>query len=85
MENDPFTDRQSNPLPVVDNWAGPTVAIQGITDEEKALMPTGIDIVTDSADSKSANTIYDLQGRKHSNTKQKKGIFIRNNKKFIAH
>jgi len=81
----PFTDRQSKPLPVVDNWAGPTVAIQGITDEEKALMPTGMDIVTDSADSKSANTIYDLQGRKHSNTKQKKGIFIRNNKKFIAH
>jgi ribosome-binding factor A len=81
----PFTDRQSNPLPVVDNWAGPTVAIQGITDEEKALMPTGIEDVTVSADSKSANTIYDLQGRKHSNTKQKKGIFIRNNKKFIAH
>ena len=81
----PFTDRQSNPLPVVDNWAGPTVAIQGITDEEKALMPTGIENVTDSADSKSANTIYDLQGRKLTNTKQKKGIFIRNKKKFIAH
>ena len=80
----PFTDRQSNPLPVVDNWAGPTVAIQGITDEEKALMPTGIEDVTVSADSKSATT-YDLQGRKLPTPNQKKGILIRNNKKFIAH
>jgi hypothetical protein len=81
----PFTDRMSKPLPVVDNWDGPTVAIQGITDEEKALMPAGIDTITYSDDSKTANATYDLQGRKVSNTKQKKGIFIRNNKKFIAH
>jgi hypothetical protein len=80
----PFTDRQSKPLPVVDNWAGPTVAIQGITDEEKALMPTGMDIVTDSADSKSANTIYDLQGRQLSGKPTKKGVYIHRGKKQVV-
>ena len=81
----PFTDRMSKPLQVVNQWEGPTVAIEGITDEEKALMTDGINTVTASGNSKADDAIYDLQGRKVSHAKQTKGVYIRNKKKFMAY
>ena len=79
----PFTDRMSKPLQVVEQWNGPTVAINGITDEEKALLTNDIDIVT-ASNSKGNNVVYNLQGQKIDNGKRAKGVYIRNNKKYVT-
>ena len=59
----PFTDKQSRPLSVVASWNGPTVSIQGITDEEREAIAADITEVSLSPSDASAK-FYDLSGRR---------------------
>ena len=56
---------------MVDSWAGATMPIEGITDEEKT---TGIDqLLSGEEESK---TVYDMQGRKIEDLPMRKGLYI---------
>ena len=73
----PLNDKLSNPIAVVDSWNGPTLPIEGITDEEIA---NGIsDILLPNND----KDIYDLQGRRLNGKPKQKGIYIREGRKVI--
>ena len=74
----PLNDKLSNPIAVVDSWNGPTLPIEGITDEEIA---NGI---SDAMLSVNGKDIYDLQGRRIADRRLSKGIYIINNKKYIV-
>ncbi len=73
----PMTDKQSEHIPVVSTWAGPTMPIEGITEEEIAA--TISDVPYTNADA----IIYDMQGRRVSGSQLKKGAYIINNQKHI--
>ena len=67
----PLNDKQSEPFTMVDSWAGATMLIEGITDEEKT---TGIDqLLSGEEESK---TVYDMQGRKIEDLPMHKGLYI---------
>ena len=72
-----MTDKQSEHIPVVSTWAGPTMPIEGITEEEIAA--TISDVPYTNADA----IIYDMQGRRVSGSQLKKGAYIINNQKHI--
>ncbi|MGX8695012.1 MAG: glycosyl hydrolase [Prevotella sp.] len=68
----PLNDKQSQPITRVDTWNGPTMPIEGVTEEEIA---SGIEDINRT--SMNGNQIvYDLQGRKWVNGSVKKGVYI---------
>ena len=68
----PLNDKQSEPIAVVDSWAGPTMPIEGISEEEIADA-----IATPTANSGETYTqLFDLQGRSISSPTSAKGIYI---------
>lgn len=75
-----FTDSAANPIPVVSSWAGPTMPIEGVTEEDIAASIEG------TASGKRENTtIYTVDGKKLGNTKAA-GIYIKsNNNKATKH
>ena len=73
----PFTDRSSKAIPVLESWSGQTMAISGVTDEEKAANATGIHLPT--ASGSVVNGLYTIDGRYLSpaGTTLKPGLYIR--------
>lgn len=74
----PFTDRNSKVIPVIEDWKGETMAINGITDEEKAAnnekIQTGIKFVSKIL---RPNGLYTLDGRHVGDNHVKPGLYIR--------
>ena len=73
-----LNDRLSQPITVVDSWAGATMPIEGITDEEIA---SGIGQIFHTVPEE---PVYDLQGRRIVPSSLKKGIYILNRQKHIV-
>ena len=69
----PLNDKQSQPIPVVDSWAGATMPIEGITDEEIA---SGIDTPSVARSQTGSTAVFDLQGRSIQAGQQHKGLSI---------
>lgn len=67
----PLNDKQSEPFTMVDSWAGATMPIEGITDEEKT---TGIDQLLPVEEE--SKTVYDMQGRRIEDLPMRKGLYI---------
>lgn len=68
-----FTDAMSKQVPVVDEWDGPTMPINGVTEEEMAAaikLPTAVTL--------RSNGFYTIDGRYIGNdSKLKPGLYIR--------
>ena len=66
----PLNDRSSEPLTVVESWAGPTMPIEGVTQEEieAGISAPFIDTVT---------TVYTLNGQRTDEQQQRPGIYIK--------
>ena len=73
----PFTDKSSNPIPVIDNWEGKTMPISGVTDEEKEHNNiSGISTIAKT--SSQPDGIYSIDGRNVTTaTSLKHGIYIK--------
>ena len=70
----PFTDKQSQPLTVIAAWDGPTVAIEGITEEEMEAIAADIaDVSLTPAQGRAV--LYDLSGRRMLRKKDN-GLYI---------
>ena len=76
----PLNDKLSQHIAVVDSWDGPTLPIEGITQEEIA------EGITSHLSPLTSNLspVYDLQGRRVDHSPLKKGIYIINHKKHIV-
>ena len=66
----PLNDRQSKPIAVVEQWAGPTIPIEGVTQEE---IEAGIDVPTAEA----AAAIFTLNGQRVADRQVRPGIYIK--------
>ena len=73
----PVTDNNANPIPVVNQWDGPTMPIVGFTEEEKIQS-----VSTPLEHGPARVDAYDLQGR-HADGRMVKGVRIVNGKKII--
>ena len=72
----PFTDLNSEAIPVLTDWTGETMAINGVTDEEKAKNAemTNINAVSTR---QHADGIYTLDGRHVQRESMKPGLYIK--------
>lgn len=73
----PFTDLNSEAIPVLTDWTGETMAISGVTEEEKVKnnQLTGINTVVDNR--KFADGIYTLDGRSMQRESLRPGLYIK--------
>ena len=78
----PFNDKQSQAVPVVSSWAGVTMPIEGVTDEE--IANSVIDAELPFGHEPANGAVFDLQGRRMAEKPLNKGIYIINNKKYIV-
>lgn len=74
-----FGDNKATGIPVIENWEGQTMPINGVTDDDKtaneAKLSTGIHFVTVSP--KAADGIYTIDGRSVSTQAVKPGLYIK--------
>jgi len=74
----PFTDSNSKVVPVIEDWKGETMPINGVTDEEKAAnnekIQTGIQFASKA---QRQNGLFTLDGRYVGDTNVKPGLYIR--------
>lgn len=73
----PFTDLNSEAIPVLTDWTGETMAISGVTEEEKVKnnQLTGINTVVDNR--MFADGIYTLDGRSMQRESLRPGLYIK--------
>ena len=73
----PFTDLNSEAIPVLTDWTGETMAISGVTEEEKVKnnQLTGINTVVDNR--MFADGVYTLDGRSMQRESLKPGLYIK--------
>lgn len=73
----PFTDTNSEYIPVLTDWTGVTMPISGVTDEEKEKnnQLTKINIISDTH--MFADGIYTLDGRNVQRERMKPGLYIK--------
>lgn len=73
----PFTDVNSEPIPVLSDWTGETIAINGVTDAEKEYNNqfTKINTIVDTC--MPADGIYTLDGRSMPHGAVKAGLYIK--------
>lgn len=73
----PFTDLNSEAIPVLTDWTGETMAISGVTEEEKVKnnQLTGINTVVDNR--MFADGIYTLDGRSMQRESLMPGLYIK--------
>lgn len=73
----PFTDLNSEAIPVLTDWTGETMAISGVTDEEKVKnnQLTGINTVVDNR--MFADGVYTLDGRSMQRESLRPGLYIK--------
>ncbi len=68
----PFNDRSSKPFTIFQTWDGPSIPIEGITDEEIAA---GIGMP--AADGQQQGSLYTLSGQPVGNSQPHPGIYVR--------
>ena len=75
----PFTDNNSKAIPVIENWTGPTMAISGVTEEEKTMNAERIATVIQPLTTTNLHVdgIYSLDGRSVKNESLKPGVYIK--------
>lgn len=73
----PFTDLNSEAIPVLTDWTGETMAISGVTEEEKVKnnQLTGINTVVDNR--MFADGVYTLDGRSMQRESLRPGLYIK--------
>lgn len=73
----PFTDLNSEAVPVLTDWTGETMAISGVTEEEKVKnnQLTGINTVVDNR--MFADGVYTLDGRSMQRESLRPGLYIK--------
>ena len=73
----PFTDLNSEAIPVLTDWTGETMAISGVTEEEKVKnnQLTGINTVVDNR--MFTDGIYTLDGRSMQRESLRPGLYIK--------
>ncbi|WP_288275754.1 hypothetical protein [uncultured Prevotella sp.] len=73
----PFTDLNSEAIPVLTDWTGETMAISGVTEEEKVKnnQLTGINTVIDNR--MFADGVYTLDGRSMQRESLRPGLYIK--------
>ena len=73
----PFTDLNSEAIPVLTDWTGETMAISGVTEEEKVKnnQLTGINTVVDNR--MFADGVYTLDGRSMQRESLRLGLYIK--------
>lgn len=73
----PFTDLNSEAIPVLTDWTGETMAISGVTEEEKVKnnQLTGINTVVDNR--LFADGVYTLDGRSMQRESLRPGLYIK--------
>lgn len=75
----PFSDNKATGIPVIENWEGQTMPINGVTDADKtaneAKVSTGIHYV--AVKTKAADGIYTVDGRSVSPQSMKPGLYIK--------
>lgn len=73
----PFTDLNSEAIPVLTDWTGETMAISGVTEEEKEKnnQLTGINTVVDNR--MFADGVYTLDGRSMQRESLRPGLYIK--------
>ena len=67
-----FTDKNSSNVPVVSEWTGATMPIEGVSDEEKTANAINTPVITALP-----NGFYTLDGRRVNGTPTKAGIYIK--------
>jgi len=75
----PFTDSKSEAIPVLESWTGPTMPINGVTDEDKTANNERIStkIQTASITNLHVDGIYTLDGRSVKDESLKPGLYIK--------
>lgn len=75
----PFTDKNSEAIPVLESWTGPMMPINGVTDEEKAKNNERIatKIQTMSITNLHVDGVYTLDGRSVKDESLKSGLYIK--------
>ena len=82
----PFKDSKWEYIPVIEDWQGLTIPIEGVTDEEKEANTTlGIEVPTVANSQRTTtNSFYTLDGRRLQAAPTKKGIYILNGRKIVV-
>lgn len=74
----PFTDSNSEVIPVIENWDGPTMLINGVTDEEKQKNAERIATrILTLSNNLQTDGIYTIDGRQIKTESLKPGIYVK--------